>query len=88
MAAPGRDELRSFLKDKLARFKHPHYVLHTQAFPMTVTGKVATSPLRLSDEKKNVICMHSSLCSSLLSFLACLIDRFKNLNCESGLCNN
>ena len=40
------DEIRDFCRDKLAHFKVPRYVIFTEEFPMTVTGKVQKYKLR------------------------------------------
>jgi fatty-acyl-CoA synthase len=40
------DEVRAYCLDKLARFKVPRYVLFTEEFPMTVTGKIQKYKLR------------------------------------------
>lgn len=41
-----RDQVQFFCKDKIARFKIPHYVWTVDAFPVTVTGKVQKNKLR------------------------------------------
>jgi fatty-acyl-CoA synthase len=40
------DEIRSFCRDRLARFKVPRHVFTVDAFPMTVTGKIQKFVLR------------------------------------------
>ncbi|HEX7300969.1 MAG TPA: AMP-binding protein [Solirubrobacteraceae bacterium] len=49
-ARPGadldEDAVRDFCRDRLAHFKVPRYVLFTDEFPMTVTGKVQKFKLR------------------------------------------
>ena len=40
------DEIRDFCRASLARFKTPHYVLFTEHFPTTVTGKIQKFKLR------------------------------------------
>jgi fatty-acyl-CoA synthase len=40
------EDVRAFCRERLARFKVPRYVLMTDAFPMTVTGKVQKFKLR------------------------------------------
>ncbi|WP_028660463.1 long-chain-fatty-acid--CoA ligase [Nocardioides insulae] len=44
--APSIEELRQFLNDKLARFKHPHEVLVIDELPRNASGKVIKPPLR------------------------------------------
>ncbi len=50
IAVPGAvvsaDEIRSFCRERLARFKVPRHVFTVDAFPMTVTGKVQKFMLR------------------------------------------
>ncbi|HEY7947439.1 MAG TPA: AMP-binding protein [Acidimicrobiales bacterium] len=50
IAAPGAevsaDEIRSFCRERLARFKVPRHVFTVDAFPMTVTGKIQKFMLR------------------------------------------
>jgi fatty-acyl-CoA synthase len=50
ITAPGHtvtdDEIRSFCRERLARFKVPRYVLAVEAFPLTVTGKIQKFVLR------------------------------------------
>jgi fatty-acyl-CoA synthase len=45
-ASPDRDEIASFCRGKIAHHKIPRYVKLTEAFPMTVTGKVQKYKLR------------------------------------------
>ncbi len=40
------EDVRAFCRERLAHFKVPRYVLMTDAFPMTVTGKVQKFKLR------------------------------------------
>jgi fatty-acyl-CoA synthase len=40
------DEVRDFCRDRLAHFKVPRYVVFTDGFPMTVTGKVQKFKMR------------------------------------------
>jgi fatty-acyl-CoA synthase len=40
------DEVREFCRDSLAHFKVPRYVVFTDGFPMTVTGKVQKFKMR------------------------------------------
>ncbi len=40
------DEVKAFCQGKIAHFKVPHYVRFTDAFPMTVTGKIQKYKLR------------------------------------------
>ncbi|MEH6822519.1 MAG: AMP-binding protein [Motiliproteus sp.] len=40
------DELRAFCRDKIAYFKVPRYIKFTDAFPMTVTGKIQKFKMR------------------------------------------
>ncbi|HXQ58540.1 MAG TPA: AMP-binding protein [Acidimicrobiales bacterium] len=40
------DEIRSFCRERLARFKVPRHVFTVDAFPMTVTGKIQKFMLR------------------------------------------
>jgi fatty-acyl-CoA synthase len=40
------EELKDFCRDKIARFKIPHYVRFVDEFPMTVTGKVQKYRMR------------------------------------------
>jgi fatty-acyl-CoA synthase len=45
-AALDEDAVRDFCRDRLAHFKVPRYVVFTDAFPMTVTGKVQKFKMR------------------------------------------
>src|SRR5919202_1368726 len=45
-ASPTEDEVREFCRGRLAHFKVPRYVVFTDAFPMTVTGKVQKFKMR------------------------------------------
>jgi len=45
-AALSEDELKEFCSGRIAHFKIPHYVRFTEAFPMTVTGKIQKFKLR------------------------------------------
>jgi fatty-acyl-CoA synthase len=45
-ASPDRDEIERFCQGKIAHHKIPRYVKLTDAFPMTVTGKVQKFKLR------------------------------------------
>ncbi len=40
------DDVREFCRERLAHFKVPRYVVFTDAFPMTVTGKVQKFKMR------------------------------------------
>jgi fatty-acyl-CoA synthase len=40
------DEVRDFCRESLAHFKVPRYVVFTDSFPMTVTGKVQKYKMR------------------------------------------
>jgi fatty-acyl-CoA synthase len=42
----GEEELKEFCRDRIARFKIPHYVRFVDSFPMTVTGKVQKFRMR------------------------------------------
>ena len=39
-AAPPADAVRDFCRGKIAHYKIPRYVIPTDEFPMTVTGKI------------------------------------------------
>jgi fatty-acyl-CoA synthase len=45
-ANAGEDEIKAYCQGKIAHFKVPHYVRFTEAFPMTVTGKIQKYKLR------------------------------------------
>jgi fatty-acyl-CoA synthase len=45
-ASPSEDEVREFCRGRLAHFKVPRYIVFTDAFPMTVTGKVQKFKMR------------------------------------------
>jgi fatty-acyl-CoA synthase len=45
-AAPSEDDVREFCRGRLAHFKVPRYIVFTDAFPMTVTGKVQKFKMR------------------------------------------
>jgi fatty-acyl-CoA synthase len=45
-ATADADEIKAYCKGKIAHFKVPHYVRFTEAFPMTVTGKIQKYKLR------------------------------------------
>jgi fatty-acyl-CoA synthase len=45
-ASPDRDQIERFCQGKIAYHKIPRYVKLTDAFPMTVTGKVQKFKLR------------------------------------------
>jgi fatty-acyl-CoA synthase len=45
-AAASEEEIRDFCRGRLAHFKVPRYVVFTEEFPMTVTGKVQKFKLR------------------------------------------
>ncbi|BFZ14963.1 hypothetical protein BsWGS_18002 [Bradybaena similaris] len=45
-------EVRDFCKDKMARFKIPHYILFVEGFPTTVTGKIQKYVMREETIKK------------------------------------
>jgi fatty-acyl-CoA synthase len=45
-ASPTEDEVREFCRGRLAHFKVPRYIVFTDAFPMTVTGKVQKFKMR------------------------------------------
>jgi fatty-acyl-CoA synthase len=42
----GEDDVKAYCKGKISHFKVPHYVRFTEAFPMTVTGKIQKYKLR------------------------------------------
>ena len=45
-ASPSEDEIREFCRGRLAHYKVPRYVVFTDGFPMTVTGKVQKFKMR------------------------------------------
>ena len=45
-ASVNEDEVKAYCQGKIAHFKVPHYVRFTDAFPMTVTGKIQKYKLR------------------------------------------
>jgi fatty-acyl-CoA synthase len=45
-SSPGEDEIREFCRSRLAHYKVPRYVVFTDGFPMTVTGKVQKFKMR------------------------------------------
>jgi fatty-acyl-CoA synthase len=45
-SAPSEDEIREFCRSRLAHYKVPRYVVFTDGFPMTVTGKVQKFKMR------------------------------------------
>ena len=45
-ASPSEDTIRDFCRESLAHYKVPRYVVFTDAFPMTVTGKVQKFKMR------------------------------------------
>ena len=45
-AVAGEEDIREFCRGRIAHFKVPRYVRFTDAFPMTVTGKVQKYKLR------------------------------------------
>jgi fatty-acyl-CoA synthase len=45
-ASPSEDAIRDFCRESLAHYKVPRYVVFTDAFPMTVTGKVQKFKMR------------------------------------------
>jgi fatty-acyl-CoA synthase len=45
-SSPSEDEIREFCRSKLAHYKVPRYVVFTDDFPMTVTGKVQKFKMR------------------------------------------
>ena len=45
-AKVSEDDLKAYCQGKIAHFKVPHYVRFTDAFPMTVTGKIQKYKLR------------------------------------------
>jgi fatty-acyl-CoA synthase len=45
-ASPTEDEVREFCQGSLAHFKVPRYVVFTDGFPMTVTGKIQKFKMR------------------------------------------
>ncbi len=45
-ATVGEDDIKAYCQGKIAHFKVPHYVRFTDAFPMTVTGKIQKYKLR------------------------------------------
>jgi len=44
--SPTEDSIKDFCRERVAHFKVPHYVLFTDEFPMTVTGKIQKFRLR------------------------------------------
>jgi len=40
------EEIKSFCQDQIAHFKIPRYIKFTDAFPMTVTGKIRKVEMR------------------------------------------
>jgi fatty-acyl-CoA synthase len=56
IARPGadldEDAVRDFCRGRLARFKVPRYVIFTDEFPMTVTGKVQKFKMREASIKR------------------------------------
>ena len=46
MSAPLFDAIRDYCRGQIAHFKIPRYVKFTDAFPMTVTGKVQKFKMR------------------------------------------
>ena len=45
-AVAGEEDIREFCRGRIAHFKVPRYVRFTDAFPMTVTGKIQKYKLR------------------------------------------
>jgi fatty-acyl-CoA synthase len=45
-ASPSEEDIREFCRGRLAHFKVPRYIVFTDAFPMTVTGKVQKFKMR------------------------------------------
>ena len=45
-AVADEDDIREFCRGQIAHFKVPRYVRFTDAFPMTVTGKIQKYKLR------------------------------------------
>jgi fatty-acyl-CoA synthase len=45
-ASPNEDSIREYCRSRLAHYKVPRYVVFTDAFPMTVTGKVQKFKMR------------------------------------------
>jgi fatty-acyl-CoA synthase len=45
-ASPSEDTIREFCRSRLAHYKVPRYVVFTDGFPMTVTGKVQKFKMR------------------------------------------
>ena len=45
-ASPTEDEVREYCRARLAHYKVPRYVVFTDGFPMTVTGKVQKFKMR------------------------------------------
>jgi fatty-acyl-CoA synthase len=52
------DDVREFCRGKIAHFKIPRYVHVTEAFPMTVTGKVQKYKMR--DEAIQLLGLHDA----------------------------
>ena len=40
------DEIRDFCKEGISRFKIPRYIIFTDSFPMTASGKIKKNELR------------------------------------------
>ena len=54
-STPSEDSIKAFCSQRIAHFKVPHYVLFTDDFPMTVTGKIQKFRLReIACEKLNL----------------------------------
>jgi benzoate-CoA ligase len=51
-AAPLEDELKAFVKDKLAPFKYPRYVEFLPELPKTATGKIQRFRLREREQAR------------------------------------
>ncbi|RUS88269.1 hypothetical protein EGW08_003971 [Elysia chlorotica] len=45
------EEVKDFCKDKMARFKIPHYIMFVEDFPKTVTGKIQKFVMREQSTK-------------------------------------
>jgi fatty-acyl-CoA synthase len=47
------EEVKSFCRERLARFKVPHYIRVVDAFPLTASGKIQKFRLREQHETAN-----------------------------------
>ena len=54
-SSPSEESIKAFCSERIAHFKVPYYVLFTDEFPMTVTGKIQKYRLReIACEKLNL----------------------------------